>query len=83
MSEFVVYKVTNQFRYYYDDDCPVFIQRGLNSYEAWRKSFDLCRTDKTLPLNPSGSKQLLYKYCQATYWDDEMAKRSQLDFFDS
>lgn len=66
----VVYKVSNQFKYYFDDPEAVEIERGLKYWEAINLTQKLQKEDESIPINPSGLKQQLYKYTSEKEWDN-------------
>lgn len=61
-SNYVVYKASEQFKYYKYDPKAIEIKRGLKSWEAISLIKRLQKKDNSSPLNSSGCKQSLYKY---------------------
>lgn len=64
----VVYKASGQFNYY-NDTGAVEIKRGLKYWEAISLIKKLQKEDNSIPVNPSGYKQSLYKYTSEKEWD--------------
>lgn len=66
----LVYKVSNQYLYYFNDTKAKEIKRGLRYWEAISLVNTLQKEDESIPLNPSGCKQQLYKYTSEKEWDE-------------
>jgi hypothetical protein len=68
-SVYVVYKVTDWRKYWYNDPNPVVVKTGLNAWEARRISLELSRKDFDGPLHLDGRPIGLHKYCRQENWD--------------
>ncbi len=80
-SNMCVYKVSNQFNYYYNDEHPELVASDLNIWECQILIRKFQRDDDTIPLNPSGFKQMRYKYCRMEDWEKVTADREQTTLF--
>lgn len=77
----VVYRVQNQFKYWFDDAHPVLIKSGLYWWEARQLIRELDKAPGQ-PLDPSGYPQNLHKLCSQADWDEHQRKSNIINLFE-
>lgn len=75
---YVVYKVEDWRKYWFNDLNPVIAETGLIVWQARQKVRELNRQDFDGPLHPDGCPIGRYKYCSQADWDKE---RKQVGLF--
>lgn len=80
---FVVYKVSDWRKYWFDDPDAVLVRTGLYAWKARKISDEMSRNDFDGPLHPDGHPIGLHKYCSQEDWDKDREKFRQQDLFNN
>lgn len=69
--EWLVYRVSSPYLYWYNDPKAVLVRTGLNYFEAVRMCDELA-IQPGEPVNKQGYPLRLYKYCSRNEWNSQV-----------
>jgi len=68
LPEYVVYRVVDQFKYWFNDSNPQLIKTGMYYWDARALMRELQKSPD-IPKSPGGYPQTLYKLCRLDEWN--------------
>lgn len=80
---YVIYKVSDWRKYWFNDPNAVLIANGLNHWEARRRMRELNKNDFNGPRHPDGQPIGRFKICTQDNWDKDrkQLQKQQIELF--